>query len=109
MAVLYPSAHTRFCLIFRSVASEIRIAFTTSRGSSRISVTSAASIATSVPDPIAVPTDATARAGASLTPSPTIMTRRPPAWIASTASDLSSGSTSARTASGSMPTRFATA
>ena len=36
-------------------------------------VTSAVSIANAAPAPMATPTSATARAGASLTPSPTIM------------------------------------
>ena len=85
------------------------MAVTTSRGSSRISVASAASMATSVPEPMAQPTYATANAGASLTPSPIIVARRPPSWMASTVSDFPSGSTSARTFPGSMPTRSTTA
>src|SRR5712691_1306366 len=48
-----------------------------SSGSERISTTFAVSTATSVPAPIAIPTSAWARAGASLTPSPTIATLRP--------------------------------
>ena len=62
----------------------------------------AASIATSVPAPIAMPTSARASAGASLTPSPTIATRRPASWSPRTFASLSSGSTSAKTSS--MPT-----
>ena len=46
----------------------------TSAGSDRISTTSAVSIATSVPAPMAMPISAWANAGASLTPSPTIAT-----------------------------------
>ena len=42
-----------------------------------MSATSAASTATSVPVPIAMPTSACASAGASLMPSPTIATTRP--------------------------------
>ena len=45
--------------------------------SPRISVTSAASMATSVPEPIAMPTSAWASAGASLMPSPTMATTSP--------------------------------
>ena len=49
----------------------------TSRGSLRTSTMSPASTATSVPAPMAIPTSAVAKAGASLTPSPTIATRLP--------------------------------
>ena len=64
---------------------------------------SAASIATSVPVPMAMPTSACASAGASLMPSPTIAdTLASPAGALRPASALSSGSTSARTRS--MPT-----
>src|SRR4026207_2398120 len=49
----------------------------TSRGSLRTSTTSPASTATSVPAPMAMPTSAVRRAGASFTPSPTIATRAP--------------------------------
>src|SRR5262249_51363945 len=55
----------------------ISTAVATSRGSERMRTTSAVSIATSVPAPIAIPTSAWASAGASLIPSPTIATRRP--------------------------------
>ena len=47
------------------------------RGSSDTRTTPADSIATSVPAPMAMPTSARARAGASFTPSPTIATRSP--------------------------------
>ena len=60
---------------------------------------SALSRATSVPEPIATPTLAAVRAGASLMPSPTIATVRPPASRVRTCSALSDGSTSARTSS----------
>ena len=63
---------------------------------------SEASIATSVPVPIASPRSACASAGASLTPSPTIATTRPSACSSRTTSALSAGSTSAITSS--MPT-----
>src|SRR5262245_10734967 len=51
--------------------------------------------ATSVPDPIAIPTSACIRAGASLTPSPTMATFRPPRISVLIRSTLSSGSSSA--------------
>ncbi len=55
---------------------------------------------------MAIPTSACARAGASLTPSPTIATRTPPSWKRRTAAALSAGSTWA--AVWSMPMRRAT-
>ena len=72
-----------------------------------ISTTSAASIATSVPVPMARPTSASARAGASLMPSPTKATGPCAARSACTASTLPAGSTSARTTS--IPSRAAMA
>src|SRR5436190_2217663 len=54
----------------------------TPRGSPPTSVTPAASMATSAPLPIAIPTSARASAGASLIPSPTIATTWPSAWTA---------------------------
>ena len=60
----------------RSVRRESLIASTTARRSPDTSVMSLASIATSVPVPIARPRSACASAGASLTPSPTIATSR---------------------------------
>ena len=57
------------------------------------STTSALSRATSVPEPIATPTLASASAGASLTPSPTMATMRPsPSTSVRTRASLSSGS-----------------
>ena len=53
------------------------IAVTTSNKSFFISTTSALSIATSVPAPMAIPTSALASAGASFMPSPTIATFLP--------------------------------
>ncbi len=79
------------------VRRESRIAVATTRRSSLISVTSEASMATSVPVPIAMPTSAWVRAGASLIPSPTMATTRPSAWSFFTVSILSWGSTSAST------------
>jgi len=64
-------------------------------------------MATSVPDPSARPRSAAARAGASLTPSPTIATGRPPAWICAMTAALPSGMVPAMTSS--MPTAAATA
>ena len=55
-----------------------------------------ASIATSVPLPMAIPRSACASAGASLIPSPTIATTLPVSWIRRTFAALSSGKTSAR-------------
>ena len=83
----------------RIVRRESSTAVTTPRRSSRISVTSAASMATSVPEPIATPTSAWARAGASLMPSPTIATTRPSACSRVTSRAFCSGSTSATTRS----------
>ena len=77
----------------------------TSSGSERIRTTSAVSTATSVPAPMAMPTSACASAGASLTPSPTIATRRPARWSSATRSALSPGRTSAMTSS--MPSSAA--
>ena len=56
----------------RMVRRDSSIAAPTRRGSPPTSVTSDASIATSVPVPMATPTFAWASAGASLRPSPTI-------------------------------------
>ena len=71
------------------------------------SVTSALSIATSVPVPIAIPTWACASAGASLIPSPAIATMRPSAWSRLTTLAFCSGRTSASTSS--IPSVRATA
>ena len=57
-------------------------------------------MATSVPVPIAMPRSAWASAAASLTPSPTIATRRPSPCRSATAATLSAGSTSAITSGG---------
>ena len=62
------------------VARLSRRARAMARRSPLTSVTPALSIATSVPVPIAMPTWAWARAGASLMPSPAIATTRPSAW-----------------------------
>src|SRR5690625_4781125 len=71
-------AQNRFCLMFRIVALERSRALTIPRRSPDIRTTSALSMAMSVPVPMAMPTLAWARAGASLIPSPTNATLRPP-------------------------------
>ena len=53
-----------------------------------MSTTSAVSMATSVPAPMATPISAWARAGASLTPSPTMATLRPSACSSATLDGL---------------------
>ena len=80
----------------------------TSRGSLRTSTMSPASTATSVPAPIAMPTSAATRAGASFTPSPDHRDPLPRLAAAPGSSPtLSSGSTSANTVS--IPSSAATA
>ena len=64
-------------------------------------------MATSVPVPTAMPRSAWARAGASLTPSPTTATTRPSRCRRRTTAAFSEGSTSATTSS--IPTSAATA
>ena len=86
-----PDRPAQVCHIFRRVPFPIRSATGTSSGSDRISTISAVSMATSVPAPIAIPMSACARAGASLTPSPTIATRRPACCSSTTLAALSSG------------------
>ena len=79
------------------VARDSSMAVTTPASDPEINVMSAASIATSVPVPIASPTSAAARAGASLIPSPTMPTLRPSPRSRRISSALSPGSTSATT------------
>jgi len=75
---LYAAVNQRFCLMVLKARRPIRIASGTTRQSSCIRATCAASIAASVPAaPIAIPTSAWASAGASLMPSPTIATTWP--------------------------------
>src|SRR3990172_6071990 len=62
------------------VALATWMAATTSRMSSRMRMTWPVSLATSVPEPMAMPTLAWARAGASFTPSPTMATTLPSSW-----------------------------
>ena len=71
---LYMSAQNRFCLTVLNVAREISRAVRTSMRELFESITSAESMATSVPAPIAIPISASARAGASFMPSPTMAT-----------------------------------
>src|SRR3990170_1402277 len=92
-------AQNRFCRTFPIVALATSMALTTSRRSSLMRMTWPVSLATSVPVPMAIPTSACARAGASLMPSPIIATRRPRSWSALTSRALSSGKTSASTRS----------
>ncbi len=90
----------------RSVRLDSAMASAAARRSPVTRVRSLASIATSVPVPIAIPRSACARAAASLTPSPTIATTRPRSCRRRTTSTLSHGSTSAITSS--MPISAAT-
>ena len=108
---LYPAAHHRFCVIFRYAARDSSITDSTLRGSEPARMTPADAIATSVPAPIAIPTSACARAGASFTPSPTMATRSPSACSSPIFVALSSGRTPAYTRSmpSSAPTVCATA
>src|SRR5215207_52895 len=93
--------------MFLTVALERLMARATPRTSPEISVRSAASMATSVPVPMATPTSACASAGASLMPSPTMATFSPSLCSRFTSAALSCGSTSARTRS--MPSSRAMA
>jgi hypothetical protein len=70
-------AKNRFCRILPMVACDSFRARTMPVRSPFNSVTPALSIATSVPVPMAMPTSAAAKAGASLTPSPAMATIRP--------------------------------
>ena len=72
--ILYMNAQNRFSWIFLIVLWLSLIAAATSLKQFFIITTSAASIATSVPAPIAIPISADVNAGASLIPSPTIIT-----------------------------------
>ncbi len=83
--------------MFRMVARLSSTAVTASIRSLFISTTSADSMATSVPAPMARPTSDRARAGASLMPSPTMATFLPWACNSAMTFSLSWGSTSATT------------
>src|SRR5262245_7119657 len=90
-ATLYANAQKRLPLIVRSVRRARRMASPAARRSPETRVMSDASIATSVPVPIASPRSACARAGPSFRPSPTIATSPPPRWRRTTSATLSSG------------------
>ena len=74
---LYASAQKKLRRMRAIVSAARSRQVTTSISDGFISTTSAVSMATSVPEPSAIPTSACARAGASLTPSPTIATSSP--------------------------------
>ncbi len=98
-------AQKRLPTILRYVFFDNFMADTTLRKSPLISTIFAVSIATSVPEPIAIPTSACANAGASLIPSPTIVTTASgfSVWIFLMASAFSLGRTSAKICSLSIP------
>ena len=91
-----------FWRMVRRVRRDRAAARRTLSSSLLISTMSALAMETSVPEPRAIPTSARTSAGASLTPSPTMATRRPPACSRRITSSFCSGSTSAIT---SMPPR----
>ena len=72
---LYPMAQPKFCTMTAEVEPAIPTAAGTPSRSLPSRATSLLAIADSEPLPTAHPTSAAARAGASLTPSPTIITR----------------------------------
>ena len=84
-------AKNRFCLMFRITAWLRFRAFTMPCRSPLTRVMPALSMATSVPVPMAIPTSAPARAGASLMPSPATATVLPSACSLWTSLNLSSG------------------
>ena len=100
------NAQKRFSCILRSDERESLIAAGTSVSLLFISTTSAASIATSVPAPIAMPVSAAVSAGASFMPSPIIATL-PCALSERMTASFPSGRTPAITSS--MPAFLATA
>src|ERR1035438_10315576 len=75
----WPNRQKRFWRTIRMVRRESSMASATPLRLSRISVMPPASMAAAVPEPMAMPRSACASAGASLMPSPTMATRRPPA------------------------------
>src|SRR3990172_874433 len=105
--VLYASAQNKFCRILRIVALLSLIPAGTSWILSLISTRPPVSLATSEPEPRAMPRSAVARAGASLIPSPTMATMSPSALRRRMTSAFPSGRTFAMTRS--MPTREAMA
>ena len=107
-SVLYANAQNRFVLMMLSVLRLSSTDCTTWPSEDPMTVMSAASRATSVPDPMAIPRSACASAGASFTPSPTMATTRPAACSSLTLSTFSSGRTPAKTSSRDIPTTSAT-
>mmetsp|Transcript_5426 Transcript_5426/g.22209 ORF Transcript_5426/g.22209 Transcript_5426/m.22209 type:complete len:240 (-) Transcript_5426:2591-3310(-) len=104
---LYASEKNRLIRIRLNVTRDISSAATTSSRLDRTSTTPAASIATSVPAPTAIPRSDWAIAGASLMPSPTTATLFPSCCRSLTASTFPAGRASATTCL--MPTDAAIA
>ncbi len=71
------SVPTKFCMMVRGQRRAVCRVSTSFNRSLLINTTSALSHATFVPDPIATPTEACIKAGASYTPSPTMTALRP--------------------------------
>mmetsp|Transcript_29329 Transcript_29329/g.73590 ORF Transcript_29329/g.73590 Transcript_29329/m.73590 type:complete len:252 (-) Transcript_29329:3166-3921(-) len=94
---LYTNAQPKLVQMRRWMAREMSMAVTTPARLLPISTIPAASIAMSVPLPIAMPRSACARAGASLMPSPTIATVWPCSCSSLTCRALLPGITSAMT------------
>ena len=88
------SVPIKFCMIVRRQRRAACRVSTSFDRSLPIKTTSALSRATSVPEPIATPTDACISAGASFTPSPTMATLWPCSVSLFTYSNLSSGRSS---------------
>src|SRR6266508_303132 len=105
-ATLYAKAQNRCVLIVARTRRASRIASGAARRSPDTSVRSPASMATSVPVPMAMPRSACASAGASLIPSPTTATTSPASWRRRTSAAFPAGSTAASTRS--IPTSAAT-
>ncbi len=106
-----PMPTSTLCSAIERERLAIVMASATRSSRSTISTTSAASLEAVAPRaPIATPTSAAARAGASLIPSPTMIVTPPSARSASTAATLSEGSRSDSTRStpSAMPTDSAT-
>ena len=91
------------------VARERARAVSTASMPPRMRTMSPASALTSTPLPTAMPTSATARAGASLMPSPTMATSRPSAWSRRMRSAFSAGNSPAATSASARPACRATA
>src|SRR5699024_590107 len=107
---LYKQAHMRFILMrLKTDLDRERLAGTERRSSGRIRTTSAASVATSVPDARAIPIEAVDRAGESLMASPTVATRSPDSCREAIMDCLSEGETEAWTEWVGIPTAVAIA